>query len=221
MAIVLKDGERLSLRSWEYNSARILTALASMVKENGGRVKPTNTAIITDWNVTDALRSCSMKIDALQKATAQFGPSTAREEAIANYTRELERFSAVANTPITVTHTSYISFIINDRYIYYQTDSNPYFPFLYSKTQIRNGKYSLDACLDEEPKEWLLDCYVGCACSDEEIKAAAEHLYNFLLSVNCTPINRDRKETRVPNTYDGGYHTEKIPVPERFSTIDF
>lgn len=48
MAIVTKDGERLYLRTWGYNAARIITELAKVVKNHGGRVKPTHTAIISD-----------------------------------------------------------------------------------------------------------------------------------------------------------------------------
>ena len=48
MAIVMNDGERLSLRVWEFNAARIITELANIVNNHGGRVKPTNTALISD-----------------------------------------------------------------------------------------------------------------------------------------------------------------------------
>ena len=78
MAIVIKDGTRLYLRAWEYNAARIITELANIVNNHGGRVKPTHTAIISD------------------------------------------RSTEEENEPITVTHTSYISFILDDTYYYYQ-----------------------------------------------------------------------------------------------------
>jgi hypothetical protein len=100
MAIVMKDGERLYLRAWEYNAARIITELANIVKNHGGRVKPTNTAIISD-------RSAEEKSE-----------------------------------PITVTHTTYISFILDETYYYYQVDGNPFFEFYYNKTPIKNGKRS-------------------------------------------------------------------------------
>ena len=68
MAIVHKDGERLDLTTWEYNASRIISELANIVENHGGRVKPTNTAIISD-------RSAKEEVE-----------------------------------PITVTHTSYISY---------------------------------------------------------------------------------------------------------------
>lgn len=36
---VLKDGERLYLKPWEYNAALIMTELANIVKRTGGRVQ--------------------------------------------------------------------------------------------------------------------------------------------------------------------------------------
>ena len=85
MAIVTKDGERLYLRAWEYNAARIITELARIIENHGGRVKPTNTAIISD--------------------------RSAEEE----------------SDPITLTHTSYISFVLDETFYYYQVDDNPFF----------------------------------------------------------------------------------------------
>ena len=52
--IVLKENQRLYLRSCNYNMARMMSALANLVKEHGGRVKPTRQALISDRNCKDA-----------------------------------------------------------------------------------------------------------------------------------------------------------------------
>ena len=52
MSIVTKDNERLYLKSWQYNAARILSELANIVKTNGGRVQPLKTAIISDRSLS-------------------------------------------------------------------------------------------------------------------------------------------------------------------------
>lgn len=52
--IVLKENQRLYLHSCNYNMARMMSALASLVKEHGGRVKPTRQALISDRNCKDA-----------------------------------------------------------------------------------------------------------------------------------------------------------------------
>lgn len=179
MAIVTKDGERLYLRAWEYNAARIITELARIIENHGGRVKPTNTAIISD--------------------------RSAEEE----------------SDPITVTHTSYISFILDETFYYYQVDDNPFFEFYYKKTQIRNGKYSRDAALEADKKEWLFDCFFGSNCAQGDIVEAANLIFNMLCNAPQAEIMRDCVRQRVPNTYNDGWHVEKVYAPERTEKIDF
>ena len=157
--IVLKENQRLYLHSCNYNMARMMSALANLVKEHGGRVKPTRQALISDRNCKDA-------------------------------------------EPIKVTHTSYISFVLNDVYYYYQVDDNPFFPFYYIKTPIKNGKYSMDAALEETKKGWLIDSFWGQHCSESNIHCAAEFVFNELSKARMSTVIRDFKRTKVPNLYD-------------------
>lgn len=179
MAIVIKDGERLYLRAWEYNAARIITELANIVNNHGGRVKPTHTAIISD--------------------------RSAEEE----------------NEPITVTHTTYISFILEETYYYYQVNDNPFFEFYYRKTPIKNGKYSDDAGLEFDKKEWLFDCFFKSNCGQPDIIEAANLIFNMLCNAPMSKIIREGRKQRVPNTYNNGYHMETIYKPERMEKVDF
>ena len=167
MAIVIKDGERLYLRAWEYNAARIITELANIVNNHGGRVKPTHTAIISD--------------------------RSAKEE----------------KEPITVTHTSYISFVLDEVYYYYQVNDNPFFDFYWNKTPVRNGKYSKDARLKADKKEWLYDCFFMSHCGQPEIIEAANLIFNMLCNAPMSKIIREGRKQRVPNTYNNGWHMEK------------
>lgn len=176
--IVLKENQRLYLHSCNYNVARMMSALANLVKEHGGRVKPTRQALISDRNCKDT-------------------------------------------EPIKVTHTSYISFVLNDVYYYYQVDDNPFFPFYYIKTPIKNGKYSMHAALEETKKGWLIDSFWGQHCSESDIQCAAEFVFNELSKARMSTVIRDFKRTKVPNLYDDGWHWEKIYEPERIGTIDF
>lgn len=155
MAIVLNDGERLYLRAWEYNAARILTELANIVKNHGGRVKPTHTAIISD--------------------------RSAEKEA----------------EPITVTHTSYISFIMNETYYYYQVNDNPFFEFYYNKTPIKNGTRSRDAGLEADKKEWLFDCFFGSNCGQQDILKAANLIFNMLCHAPMSRGNHKQQLEKV------------------------
>lgn len=179
MAIVTKDGKRLYLRAWEYNAARIITELANIVKNHGGRVKPTHTAIISD--------------------------RSAEEE----------------NEPITVTHTNYISFVLDEVYYYYQVNDNPFFEFYYYKTPIKNGKRSRDAGLEADKKEWLFDCFFESNCAQQDIVEAANLIFNMLCNAPMSKIIRDSYKQRVPNTYNDGYHMETVYKPERMEKVDF
>ena len=160
MAIVMNEGERLYLRTWEYNAARIITALANIVKNHGGSVKPTKTAIISDRNAKD----------------------------------EAE--------PITVTHTSYISFVLDETHYYYQVNDNPFFEFYYSKTPIKNGKRSRDAGLEADKKEWVFDCFFGSKCGQQDIIEAANLIFNMLCNAPMSKIIRGKHKQRVPNTQE-------------------
>ena len=179
MAIIMNDGERPYLRAWEYNAARIITELANIVNNHGGRVKPTYTAIISDR-------------------------STEKEA-----------------EPITVTHTSYISFVLDETYYYYQVDDNPFFEFYYHKTPIKNGKWSRNAGSEADKKEWLYDCFFGSDCGQQDIIEAANLIFNMLCNAPMSKIIRDKRKQKVPNTYNDGWHFGTVYTPERLEKVDF
>ena len=121
--IVMKENERLYLRSWEYNAARTITELAAIVKKNGGRVEPCKAAIISNRALTAAVMEQAEHVDQMEKTGVNM-------EAIAAARVKLEQLQAVNNEPVKVTHTSYISFVLDGFYYYYQVDDNPFFDFL-------------------------------------------------------------------------------------------
>lgn len=53
------------------------------------------------------------------------------------------------------------------------------------------------------------------------IESAAGAILSLLLAAPLSAIRHDTKRTRIPNTYDDGYHFENIPVKERRLKIDF
>ena len=123
--------------------------------------------------------------------------------------------------PITVTHTTYISFILDEVYYYYQVNENPFFEFYYSKTPVRNGKYSKDAGLEPDKKEWLYDCFFKSNCGQPDIVEAANLIFNMLCNAPLSEIIREGRKQRVPNTYNNGYHMETVYKPERMEEVDF
>lgn len=219
--IVTKDNERHYATSWQLNSARILTRLAQLVTAQGGKVKPLHPAILSDRNLEDDIQDLETRIRTLTEQENE-SHSDAQTLALQTCLSHLDRLRAIPNTPITVTHTSYISFAMNGLYYSYQLDSNPFFPFYYMKTPIENGTYSGDACLANEPKPWLNDnSFIRFGCSDSEIETAAQAILALLLAAPLSTLRHDTKRTRIPNTYDSGSHFENVPVKERRLKIDF
>lgn len=219
--IITRENERLYLTSWNYNAARIISELAKIVVNNGGKYKPTKTAIISNRSHSEMLREYETKTAHYKSIVADGHGNEKTIEAITRMTTDIERLKKFNNEPIQVTHTSYISFILDGFYYYYQVDDNPFFEFYYSKTPIVNGKHSMDAAMTEDKKEWLFDCFFKVDCSKSDIVEAANLIFNMLVNAKKSPIIRDSKKQRVPNIYDGGYHYETIYAPERLEKIDF
>ena len=216
----MTENERLYLKTWEYNAARILTELAKIIINNGGKVKPLLTAIISNRSITVAKQEYTEKIEQLTELE-KTSHNEKRAATIKTYSEKLTELKKVDNTPVAVTHTSYINFVYNGFYFYYQVDGNPFFDFFYTKTPVNNGKYSQDACIEEDRKEWLNDCFFSATCSKSDIKEGANFIFNMLVGVKPSIIRRDCKRRRVSNLYDGGYHYETVYSPERFRKIDF
>lgn len=220
--IVLKENERHHATSWQYNSARILTRLAQLITAQGGKVKPLPPAVLSNRNLEEACTATQRRLESSYKAGPTSHPKE-REIQISNLQKELALFQSIPNAPITVTHTSYINFTMNGVYYSYKLDNNPLFPCHYLKTPIdpKSETYSGDACMEESSKSWFTDPLIGFGCPDSEIESAAGAILSLLLAAPLSTIRHDTKRTRIPNTYDDGYHFENIPVKERRIKIDF
>ena len=162
--------ETLYLNKWEFNVSRVLTKLAEIVKERGGKVKRGHEAKVTTESFDDFIH---------------------------------------------VTHTSYITFVLDGVAYYFQSGDNPFFPCKYIKTPVRNGKYSRDAYLEQG----YVDNPPYGALSPKQVKMGAENLLEQLVTVEMSEIHHETKRTRVSNLYDGGWHYENVPVPERMEAI--
>ena len=114
---ISRENEKLYLCPLDFNVCRIMTQLAEIVKNNGGKVKPIRNALVCDRNLENS----------------EF---------------------------VQVTHTTYITFVCDEIAYYFQVDQNPFFPFYYTKTPVRNGKFSKDACLDEFTKNGYLIAFL-------------------------------------------------------------
>lgn len=194
--IVLKDNERLYLTTWNYNAAIILSHLAKIVTDNGGRVKPMKKAVISNRQRDGAIREYREKIERyteLEKANHM----PKRAEAIREYAEKLERLEMINNDPITVSHVSWIRFVLEDTLYYYQVSDNPFFEFIYSKVPISNGEYSMNYYGMNDKKEWLYDCFFRMDCSESDIKEAANMIFNMLMNSKFSTKYHDRTARRA------------------------
>ena len=214
---VSRDGQRLYLGSWKYNAALILTELAKIIENNGGRVKPLYTAVISNRHLESIIKNLKDQIEGLEslKETEKI------KNVIGNLSKELAELELIDNTPITVTHTSYISFIFDDFYYYYQVDNNPFFDFYYEKNHIKDGKYIGNTYLEKDNQSWWNDCFLSFRCSEADRKEAANLIFNMLVSAEPSKIYREEEERKVPNAYDDGWHWEKVIKPNLYIKIDF
>lgn len=218
---IREDGERLYLLSWNYNAALILTELAKIIENHGGRVKAQKAPIISNRSIAENLKEYTDRKNQLEKIIAEGHGNEKTVEAVNALTGKIEKLQAVNNDPVKVTHTTYIRFTLDGYMYYYQLEENPFFPFMYSKTPLRGNVYSLDACIDEANKSWLYDCFLYAGCAHADIVEAANLIFNQLTSAQATPIKRDSRRCRVENRYNDGWHWERVYSPERTATIDF
>ena len=218
--LVLKDNERLYPDSWEYNGARIISKLAELVVENGGRVAPCKKAVISNRTIDNMKIECSLRLEKL-KSLEEKKHKDVLVAAIEKKKEDLKELEQIKNDPITVTHTSYISFVLENTYYYFQLDDNPFFEFLLVKTPIKNGKYSKDAALEETEKGWLEDELLKIGCSEKAIEDAAKSIFDMLVTSKNSSIILDKKRVRVQNSYNNSYHYETIYEKERFTSVNF
>jgi hypothetical protein len=205
----MKKIERLYLKSSEYNIARILTALAIVIENNGGTVvyKDYDKEYeITNRSIRNELNECEYRLDHAREIGA--------EKAIKIWSEKVNKLQAIFNesteaqTPVKCTHLHYIRFVYEDHYYVYNVDSNPFFPFYIEKYPIVNNEYDTNRYSIEDKKEWLYDCFFRPGVNDADIKEAANLIFNMLINSKCGQLVSDRK--RVHNTYDNRYHYEYI-----------
>ena len=124
--------------------------------------------------------------------------------------------------PIEVSHTTYISFVLDGDYYYYQMDDNPFFPFYYVKAPVVDGvKYPV-SYLTEENKDWGHSFYeYSQGVFDADINALALLLFHKLQNAKPTGTYREKHRVQVPNTYNNRCHYEVKEEKQEYKKIDF
>lgn len=220
-----KENQTLYPATWEYNALLIIDELATIIENNGGRVKPGYRAgYIQNRSIDNAIIEYQARAERIAAAIDEYpdsGKNGPRRAALVNLNADIEKLKQIDNAPRRIEHDLYLSFVIDSSYYYMQLDENPFFEFYYQKTPIKNGRYSADVYLTELEKTWLYDCFFMLDCAAADRREAANLIYNILVNAPYSEIHREYKKERVNNLYDGGYHYETIKVKERFNTLDF
>ena len=111
---------------------------------------------------------------------------------------------------------SWIHFILDDMYYAISLDDNPFFDQNYLKTPVKNGKRLRNVYMETLSRDWMYDCLFR-VTNDEEAKEIAYELFNIVLKApNSGRYNMEPQKIQVPNTYDGGWHWEHKPVPDKW-----
>ena len=177
----------LYLTNWDYNACRLMTRLAKVVEDAGGKVdyRPMCHGHIVNRSITGSIRDLEKhlgKVEMHLDDKSDLERYNARIEYYREKREMLERYKAIDNSPLEVTHTTWINFVLNGVHYSYNLDDNPFFPFHYSKTPVFNGKYNASVYSNQDKKEWLYDCFFKFDCSVEDIKEGANLIFNLLLN---------------------------------------
>lgn len=186
------DGQRLYLRNWEYNSARIMRELVKIIENNGGEVKPSvcnRFAMVSNRTLDHAIMETREKLEKYERLEAGGNSNPARVEAIKKMRDDLERWEAFDNAPFRADHIGYIRFMLDGFEYYYQHDENPFFDFHFTKmpiakTEEERRENNRSYYAENDKKEWLWDCFFSLTCSEEDVKEAAYMILNMLQLAN-------------------------------------
>ena len=220
------ENQTLYLDSWQYNAALILEELAAIVENNGGTIKAKDrSGYIVNRSIMELEQKARMDAEKVKEAITSgiVEDNEKRRAYIAKMEATAEEFANMGNEPVKVSHLSYISFVLDDIYYYFQIDSNPFFEHYYRKTPVIDGRRcSRDAVGEEIRRDWIFDSlFRACAPSEiaEDRREAANMIFNYLVSAKVCEKSIDSRRVRVRNTYNSGYHYETIKERERFEVL--
>lgn len=214
--------EKRYLKNWDYNCARLLDCLKTIIENNGGKVKEFPKYEIVNRSVSDVIEDCKEKISLYENYIEKNGNNDRLNNALIEYKNKLEKAINFDNKPLELPIYHQIVFVLDNMYYSYVLDDNPFFDFILWKTPvIENNQYNV--CLGEivENKEWLFDSFFRFDCTTNDIKESANMLFNILVKFPSCKLYKEKEKKCVPNYYNNGYHYEIIEKPVQKRKIDF
>lgn len=214
--------EKRYLKNWDYNCARLLDCLKTIIENNGGKVKEFPKYEIVNRTVDHVIEECKEKIALYEKYMEKTIVDEKFKTELQEYKNKLEKAINFNNKPLELPIYHQIVFVLDNMYYSYVLDDNPFFDFILWKTQvIENHQYAV--CLGEivENKEWLFDSFFRFDCTTDDIKESANMLFNILVKFPSCKLDKEKEKKRVPNYYNNGFHYEIIEKPVQKKKIDF
>lgn len=224
-----RENETLYFTTFHYNVALILGELKTIIENNGGNVKPQTRGQIINRSFYAAAEEEKKRAEALRHYIELRKPEPEKLEKLENSIREHEAAAAdlekkAEESRRDAENLSYIVFTYNNNYYYLQI-AELEMKLQFCKTPINNGQYSKDTYMEDLHCNWLYEDFYRLFTEKTEInedrREAANVIFNALLTAKDSEKYRAGRKTRVPNTYNSGYHYETIYKPERIAKIDF
>lgn len=217
------ENQTLYPSTLEYNYCLVMNELFKIATDHGAVVKPSTGGFVVNRSILEEISETENRIDGLTRIANK--PDTAEKvkkaikATIKGYQARIEELKNIPNDPVRVDRT-FISFVLDGVYYYFGFPDNPFFDNYFTKTPVFGDcKITRDCYGIKDNKEWLFDSLWRANCSSDDIKEAANLIFNMMLNSGYSKKYRDGSRRRVHNTYDGGYHYEMFYKPERIEEL--
>ena len=215
-----KDHNKLYLSTVKFNIARVFTTLATLINENGGRVKETTPGFIIDRTIYDKISDLKSLTTRVENAiNAGDERSDLLKRVLESNTETLKTLEKKEVIPTPATHLNYISFILDDVYYYISVDDNIFGDATIIKTSIKDNKRSRNLYSNDFTKKWI--DLLWNTCDDDKIKEVAFMILEEAKKANYSRPYIESYKRRVANTYNNSYHYETVYKKEEFINIEF
>lgn len=218
-----------------YNLALIMTELARIAANHGAVVRPEKNGYIVNRSIMENIDEKKQRIEKLEailkngsadsiftgKVEIDEKRKAAINNALAEYRAEIERLEAIDNSPVKVSNTSWVHFVLDGVFYDYSLPDNCFDDFRFYKTPVIGGKVDKWCYPVDDPKEWYYDCFFSPECSKADIVEAANLIFNLMVNAPMSKPYRETYRRRVANRYNDGYHYETIEKPTHLEALSW
>jgi hypothetical protein len=209
----MKKSQTLYLSATAFHNAQVIKGLADIVKGKGGKfvVQYENLTEMTDYTLYN--RSIDEHIREAEKWVKHFEEmdkavwNQATYSADAHYRKELEELCGQEEM-LRTNFDECITFILDGRVYYFQTDRNPLFEYYYSIHKVDAedtaiGHVYLESLDGKGVKDGIFHFnFFDVIVPQEDIDKAAKALFDYLVSQPTGEVAKDGREKKEVKYYD-------------------